>query len=318
MAQSTFSTKAGALDGLELGAPLGGAGSAAHSTGTSNVAGSQIPESSQGIHHVGKFGLQDDSIGSTGSGLTEKVTHHHGHSGAHSHESHSHHSHSHAQGESETVGGLNPGVAAVMGPGHHDANPLDAGNTSTTTSSHPIADKYSHTNFNNDAALGAGVAGAGLGGTALRSDYHGDSSKTGAVGGELSGHSKGLNEFSDKGLVTPAGTGAGNEKITPSTGLATGGLTAGAGAAVVASQLDPTGTGVPKGVSSTSGSAAVDPNDPLAAIKQELKDNQKSSTHSSHDIESKGPHGLVWSDKDDKYVHQRELDGHGSTGVPLQ
>ncbi len=31
--------------------------------------------------------------------------------------------------------------------------------------------------------------------------------------------------------------------------------------------------------------------------------------------ESQGPHGLVWHNG--KYVHQREIDQHGSTGVPL-
>jgi hypothetical protein len=35
----------------------------------------------------------------------------------------------------------------------------------------------------------------------------------------------------------------------------------------------------------------------------------------THHPESSGPHGLVWHNG--KYVHQRELDGHGSTGVQL-
>ncbi len=37
---------------------------------------------------------------------------------------------------------------------------------------------------------------------------------------------------------------------------------------------------------------------------------------SANHPESKGPHGLVWHNG--KYVHQRELDLHGSTGVPLE
>lgn len=75
---------------------------------------------------------------------------------------------------------------------------------------------------------------------------------------------------------------------------------------------------------------------PLAEIKQELKAHEcKSSEASSSTLlltlcffaageaghavdhpESKGPHGLVWHNG--KYVHEREISGHGSTGVPLR
>lgn len=85
----------------------------------------------------------------------------------------------------------------------------------------------------------------------------------------------------------------------------------------------------------------------VAELKQELKDHQKCesprwdpilSIHTISDYtfpdgvfcsataggysdaskhpESDGPHGLVWHNG--KYVHKRELDNHGSTGVPLK
>jgi hypothetical protein len=57
------------------------------------------------------------------------------------------------------------------------------------------------------------------------------------------------------------------------------------------------------------------PTSKLLTLPPSPPSHPRGAASTTHHPESSGPHGLVWHNG--KYVHQRELDGHGSTGVQL-
>lgn len=113
----------------------------------------------------------------------------------------------------------------------------------------------------------------------------------------------------------PAGTKiGGNAGFAAAGGAAAAGVTGAALASRDTSTTSGSGSGGP---GSKIGEVAhsADPE----ALKQELKRNQEAGGYDSsnaHHVETEGPHGLVWDGE--KYVHRREIDHKGSTGVPLQ
>jgi len=347
MSVPTTTHAAGGLEGLSLGAPIGGG---SHPTPATGGLSSTSHTSSTGHGLTGaNSGLTGNNTGLTGSnsGLTGSHDHHHsgsntgltggvlgdaknstsgdrgiggGHGGPTAFESNpadvgTDRRHdgpgSHSLGNHGTSG-------LTSGTGSHVDREGDLHKSSLGAKASDLKDGSSSTHGHNNhgglAAGGLAAGGVGAGSAALVSglgDRNHTSPQEGLVGDSITGQQHFAGTGST-GLATGAHSGSSHHH----TGAGAAGLT-GAGVGGVAA------TGVSPATlahKSEHGHSHNKEGGMVSELKQELKDHQKSGGYSDSDkhVESEGPHGLVWDSKSNKYVHRRELDNHGSTGVPLK
>ncbi|KAJ9104773.1 hypothetical protein QFC19_003914 [Naganishia cerealis] len=279
-----------------------------------------------GSHEHGSHGVLSSGQGAAtaagltgaGAGLTSGSSHHHDHD----HHDHDHHDHHDRSTTGAGVGSSDlrdreAGIDAGLGAGHHDQS--TTGNTRSTSGSQGLTSgsqelssgSHSHSHHSGAAAATAGAAAVGAGGIALSGRQATKIDADGKIADSVTGQT----HFVDSSVsgYAPQSTGTtttttGTSGLRSGSGLGAGagagaaGLGAGTGAAGLASH----GQGHGHGGSTEGG--------PISELKQELKEHQ--SGHGAEHPESKGPHGLVWHNG--KYVHEREISGHGSTGVPLR
>ncbi|KAJ9127777.1 hypothetical protein QFC24_000060 [Naganishia onofrii] len=217
--------------------------------------------------------------------------------------------HSHGQ---ESVGSdlrdREAGIKAGLGAGHHDQS--SAGVRSGLESGSGGLTSGSHSHHGGAAAAGVGAAAAaGAGGIALTGQRATKIDADGVIQDSVTGQT----HFVDQGV-------SGYQQQNTSSGLGSSGLGAGAtgaglgaGAAGLASHQQGQGHGLTDKLKLSTGTSHTE-GGPISELKQELEEHK--SGHGADHPESKGPHGLVWHNG--KYVHEREISGHGSTGVPLR
>jgi len=340
MSVPTNTHAAGGLEGLNLGAPIGGG---SHTTPVTGGLSSTSHTSSTG------HGLTGANSGLTGANSGLPGSHDH-HSGSHTGltggvlGSNAQNSTSGDRG----IGGGHGGPTAFEsnpadvgtdrrhdGPGSHSLGNHGTSGLTSGTGSHVdregdlhksslgakasdlkdgSSSTHGHNNHGGLAAGGLAAGGVGAGSAALVSglgDRNHTSPQEGLVGDSITGQQHFAGTGST-GLATGAHSGSSHHH----TGAGAAGLT-GAGVGGVAA------TGVSPATlahKSEHGHSHNKEGGMVSELKQELKDHQKSGGYSDSDkhVESEGPHGLVWDSKSNKYVHRRELDNHGSTGVPLK
>jgi len=349
MSTERISHPAGALDGLNLGAPIGGGSTSsfpAHpatttttggSTGTHGLTGSSGLSGPHDHSHRDNQGESHrTAVGAAASNATDKYDTSArnttsgdkgiggGHGGPTAFESDAsrvgtdrtgdHHHHSSTSGlTGDRTGdrGVNAaGVKAALAPGHHDSSSRDGKYEQTNVGSGLGHNHESSSHTGRNLAAGAGATGVA---SAVVADV-GARDHTSGYEGIVNDSITGQTHFAPGQSTGTTGVATGAR----STGLATG-AGVGAGAAGLAGVGAGAGHSKKESLSEKMTGKGHHDNGPIDELKQELKEHQKSG--SGYDVadkhpESKGPHGLVWHNG--KYVHQRELDGHGSTGVPLK
>ncbi|OCF37669.1 hypothetical protein I316_00796 [Kwoniella heveanensis BCC8398] len=209
----------------------------------------------------------------------------------------------HTTGSGVSVGGENL---------HGDHHARDAALAGTAAGAGALAgtEAYSHSGSHgshgasatSSAPLDRGEGVAGIGG-GLQPGVGGETGSGVGPSGGAGGH---YNTGSASGTGTGTGTGTGH-------GSSSSGLGAGAGAGALGAG------GVGAGAAGSSGRSSDGPSDPTSGSggagkygRAEAHDGQGKPLSDPKDIDTGGPHSLVYQESTGQYVHRRELEGAGA------